>query len=291
MSGREAIMTVRGTAVVAAVLLLAGCTGGPSVAVIPVSGVAPNCAVDGGGTVCVSGQTDPAVLAQGALADASSAPTTAVTTAPNRAATPAANRAATRASTGAATRAATQAATTASGSLPGQSPPKVPTKPATTTQSPSTAKPATTKPASTQSASTTKPAAEFTTPAGWGGGHRVGTFPTSGSVHLVGRTSNVQSTVSGSCHAASDVRTVTSVISPGITLVIDVTSARLATITLDHGDSGTWQVRYIGDATRAIFVSAEGVRVSGAVLPRIKGTSSDPNGGSDTVTVDADFDC
>jgi hypothetical protein len=108
---------------------------------------------------------------------------------------------------------------------------------------------------------------------------------------MVGATSSFDDTISGSCHAVSDVRTVTATVSPGITLVIDVTSARLATITLDHTDSGTWQVRYVGDATTTIFVSADGVKVTGAVLKRTAGPPSDANAGSGTVTLDADFGC
>lgn len=120
----------------------------------------------------------------------------------------------------------------------------------------------------------------------WGGGTRVGTFATRGTVRgrQEGEGDEVRTT--GTCDVARDVRTVSAPLEENAVLVVEVTGRRVASVTLTVRGGTRWRAEYVGASaadvvtltpTRTVVRDARLVRVSGPDAP--------------AVTVDADFDC
>jgi hypothetical protein len=124
-------------------------------------------------------------------------------------------------------------------------------------------------------------------PARWGGGKRVGVYPTRGTVSGLLGSDRVSRTVTGTCDIANDVRTITSQVDATSTLVIDVTTDAVASISLKIKNGPTRAADYLGeDVVKVITLTRTRTLVRGAVLLPVN-----PGGGVEPATLDADFDC
>ncbi|WP_088285848.1 hypothetical protein [Kineosporia sp. A_224] len=119
----------------------------------------------------------------------------------------------------------------------------------------------------------------------WGGGTRVGTYRTRGTVTGDDGTDRVIRSVTGTCELAHDVRTVTSTLEKGAVLVVHVTGPNVAEITLTVEGEPTRSVEYVGDATPVITLTPRRTEVRAALLVPPAGSDAPP------VRVDASFDC
>ena len=124
-------------------------------------------------------------------------------------------------------------------------------------------------------------------PARWGGGKRVGVYPTRGTVSGLLGSDRVSRNVTGTCDIANDVRTITSQVDATSTLVIDVTTDAVASISLKIKNGPTRAADYLGeDVVKVITLTRTRTLVRGAVLMPVN-----PGGGVEPATLDADFDC
>jgi hypothetical protein len=120
----------------------------------------------------------------------------------------------------------------------------------------------------------------------WGGGTRVGSYRTTGTVHGVQGGASDSIRVAGTCDLARDVRTVTAKLDPTTTLVIDVTGRNVASVAVTVRGGTTWLAEYVGSgADDVVTLTRSRTVVEGARLVRTTGPAAAP------VTVDADFDC
>lgn len=127
--------------------------------------------------------------------------------------------------------------------------------------------------------------APATKKAAWGGGTRVGTYRTRGTVTGDDGTDRVIRSVTGTCELAHDVRTVTATLEKGAVLVVHVTGPNVAEITLTVEGEPTRAVEYVGDATPVITLTPRRTEVRAALLVPPAGSDAPP------VRVDASFDC
>lgn len=119
----------------------------------------------------------------------------------------------------------------------------------------------------------------------WGGGRRVGTFGTRGTVTGDDGTGRETRTVAGTCDLARDVRTVTVTLEPGAVLVVDVTGPNVGSLTLTVEGEPDRSVEYVGDVTPVITLTPTRTEVRGALLVPPAGSAAAP------VRIDASFDC
>ena len=136
-----------------------------------------------------------------------------------------------------------------------------------------------TEPATSPTATTTRRAAT------WGGGTRVGTFGTRGTVVGDDGSGPQRRTVVGTCDLARDVRTVTVTLDEGATLVVHVTGPNLAELKLTAPGEPVRTVEYVGDATPVITLTPTRTEVTGALLVPPAGSKAP------AVRLDASFDC
>jgi hypothetical protein len=121
--------------------------------------------------------------------------------------------------------------------------------------------------------------------AAWGGGTRVGTYPTRGTVTGDDGTDRQIRSVSGTCELAHDVRTATVTVQKGAVLVVHVTGPNVAEITLTVEGEPTRSVEYVGDATPVITLTPRRTEVRAALLVPPAGSTVPP------VRIDASLDC
>lgn len=130
-----------------------------------------------------------------------------------------------------------------------------------------------------------EPSASPEPAARWGGGRKVGRSATRGTVVGDDGSGPEKRIVVGTCDAARDVRTVTAPLPGGGLLVVDVTSANLAKITLTAPGEPKRSVEYVGDATPVVTLTPQRTIVRSALLVPPAGSDAPP------VRVDATFDC
>jgi hypothetical protein len=122
-------------------------------------------------------------------------------------------------------------------------------------------------------------------PAKWGGGTRVGTFGTRGTVVGDDGSGPQRRIAVGTCDLAHDVRTVTVTLDEGAVLVVHVTGPNLGELKLTAPGEPDRTVEYVGDATPVITLTPTRTEVSGALLVPPAGSKAPP------VRLDASFDC
>jgi hypothetical protein len=123
--------------------------------------------------------------------------------------------------------------------------------------------------------------------AAWGGGSRVGTFTTRGTVTGDVGDGRRSRTVSGTCDVASDVRTVAAEVSGLGRIVVDVTGSSVASVTVQEVGGPTRVAEYLGEdeVLAVVTLTPTTTRVRGALL--VPPTGSD----APAMRVDATFDC
>lgn len=119
----------------------------------------------------------------------------------------------------------------------------------------------------------------------WGGGTRVGTFPTRGTVVGDDGSGRQKRVAVGTCDLAHDVRTVTVTLERDAVLVIDVTGPNVGSLTLKAPGDPVRTVEYVGDVTPVITLTPTRTEVRGALLVPPAGSAAP------AVRLDASFDC